>query len=135
MPRSPFTLSATRPPAAKSRPSAQPKVTYDFVPVNQGLDAIARAAAPELADFMAEIAEAAKSAVADAAKEMEPEIVADVMAEQAQTPPTPTGPPWRRHEACRRSMAHPATTSSVPAPQPKPEPLEIKVVVQPDPQQ
>ena len=36
MPRNPFTLSTTRPPAAKSRPAPQPNVTYDFTPINRG---------------------------------------------------------------------------------------------------
>jgi hypothetical protein len=74
---------------------------------------------------MAEITEAAKAEIADCVHEMEDEIVALVMAEQAQTRDGSTqahsGSPWRG----RRSSAYSA-------PQPKPEPLDIKVVVQPD---
>jgi hypothetical protein len=131
MPRSPFSLSVTRlVRTAKSRPFARANVTFDFTPINQSLDAMARSTDPELADFMGEFANAAKAAVADCVHEMQDEIVAEVLAEQAQTSATPPqarpGPPWRRH---RRDMRRPAQ------PQPRPEPLAIKVTVQPDKQQ
>jgi hypothetical protein len=127
MPRNPFTLSTLRPQVRRPRlvGLVKPTVTYDFEPINKNLDAIARSTDPELADVMAEITEAAKAEIADCVHEMEPEIVAMVMAEQAQTRGGSTqahsGPPWRR----RRSSAYSAS-------QPKPEPLDIKVVVQPD---
>jgi hypothetical protein len=132
MPRNPFSLSVTRQiRTAKTRPSQRPNVTYDFTPINNQLDAAARSVDPELADATAEITEAVKAELADCLHEMQDELVAEVLAEQAHTPATPpqarTGPPWRRQQPdMRRHRA---------APQPKPEPLDIKVVVQPDKQQ
>jgi hypothetical protein len=110
-------------------------VTYDFEPINKNLDAVARSTDPELADAMAEIIEAAKAELADTVKEMEIELVAQVLAEQAQTPATPTparsGPPWRAaHDG--GVQGHRRSAYSAPQPKREPEPLDIKVVVQPD---
>jgi hypothetical protein len=132
MARSPFTLSATRPvPAAKSRPAlpsrapVQRNVTYDFTPINENLDGIARSVDPDIADDITEITEAVKAEVADTVKEMEQELVAQVQAGQAQTSAAPPsaypGPPRRRQRRTAYS-----------GPQPKPEPLDVQVVVQPD---